>query len=98
MQQELAAELINRDTLIGTTTRADDPRIERADRKIASIRERIQEERAKVGSDQATAVGAYEELLVDRQFAEQSYTAALAAYDAGRGRSAPQKPLSGGAY
>lgn len=81
LQQELAAELINRDTLIGTTTRDDDPRIERADRKIASIRQRIQEERNKVGSDQAAAVGAYEELLVNRQFAEQSYTAALAAYD-----------------
>lgn len=82
LQQELAAELINRDTLIGTTTREDDPRIERADRKIASIRLRIEEERDKVGSDQATNVGAYEELLVNRQFAEQSYTAALAAYDA----------------
>lgn len=82
LQQELANELINRDTLMGTTTLDNDPRIERADRKIASIRQRIDEERGNVGSNQAVAVGAYEELLVDRQFAEQSYTAALAAYDA----------------
>lgn len=82
LQQQLANELINRDTLMGTTTRSDDPRIERADRKIASIRDRIEEERGKVGTDQAVAVGAYEILLVDRTFAEQSYTAALAAHDA----------------
>ncbi|WP_108260965.1 hypothetical protein [Mangrovicoccus ximenensis] len=82
LESRLAEEMIARDALVGTTTREDDPRLERADRMIAAIRQRIAEERANVGSDQAPAVGTYEELLVDRQFAEQAYTAALGAYDA----------------
>lgn len=82
LEQRLAGELINRDALEGTTTRPDDPRIERADRTIAAIRARIAAERANVGEEDAAAVGAYEELLVDRTFAEQAYTAALGAHDA----------------
>ncbi len=82
LEARLAEEMISRDALVGTTTREDDPRLERADRMIEAIRQRIAEERANVGSDQAPAVGTYEELLVDRQFAEQAYTAALGAYDA----------------
>ncbi|MBE3639006.1 hypothetical protein [Mangrovicoccus algicola] len=82
LESRLAEEMIARDALVGTTTRADDPRLERADRMIQAIRDRISEERANVGSDQAPAVGRYEELLVDRQFAEQAYTAALGAHDA----------------
>ena len=82
LEQRLAEELINRDALVGTTTRADDPRLERADRMIEAIRLRIADERSNVGTDEARAVGAYEELLVERQFAEQAYTAALGALDA----------------
>ncbi|WP_172326946.1 hypothetical protein [Mangrovicoccus sp. HB161399] len=81
LESRLAEEMISRDALVGTTTREDDPRLERADRMIEAIRQRIADERANVGSDQAPAVGTYEELLVDRQFAEQAYTAALGAYD-----------------
>ncbi|WP_138468515.1 capsule biosynthesis protein [Poseidonocella sp. HB161398] len=82
LETRLAEEMIARDALVGTTTRDDDPRLERSDRMIEAIRERIKEERANVGSDQAPAVGTYEELLADRQFAEAAYTAALGAYDA----------------
>ncbi len=82
LEQRLAEELINRDALTGTTTRPDDPRIERADRTITAIRERIAAERTTMGDEDATAVGRYEELLSDRTFAEQAYIAALGAFDA----------------
>lgn len=89
LQQSLAQSMIRRDLLIGTTS-LDDPRILQADRGIAAIENRIEEERRKVGAQSATesgdalsrVVGEYEGLVVDRQFAEQSYVASLAAYDA----------------
>ncbi|WP_193140402.1 MULTISPECIES: sugar transporter [unclassified Meridianimarinicoccus] len=87
LQQSLAEAMIRRDLLIGTT-RAGDPRIIQAEREIEAIRRRIEDERTKVGSreeesadDLARVVGDYESLVVDREFAEQSYIAALAAYD-----------------
>jgi len=90
LQQSLADAMIRRDMLVGTTTNPDDPRLQQAERTIAAIEKRIEEERLKVGARTQTAdgdplsrvVGEYESLVVDRQFAEQSYMAALAAYDA----------------
>lgn len=89
LQQSLAQSMIQRDLLIGTTS-LEDPRILQADRSIAAIENRIEEERRKVGAQSSTesgdvlsrVVGDYEGLVVDRQFAEQSYVASLAAYDA----------------
>ena len=87
LQQNLAQAMIRRDLLVGTT-RDGDPRIVQAEREIDAIRARIDDERNKVGdrdaSDTALArvVGQYESLVVDREFAQQSYVAALAAYDA----------------
>lgn len=92
LQQSLAEAMIRRDMLVGTTTNPDDPRIQQAERTIEAIERRIDEERDKVGtrasgdagSDDPLSriVGEYESLLVDREFAEKSYVAALAAYDA----------------
>jgi capsular polysaccharide transport system permease protein len=89
LQQSLAEAMIRRDELVGTTEVENDPRLIQADRRIDAIRNRIIEERAKVGADQAGAsgdplsrvVGDYEGLLVDREFAEKSYLASMAAYD-----------------
>ncbi|OSP56887.1 hypothetical protein BV911_02430 [Pseudoruegeria sp. SK021] len=89
LQQSLATAMIRRDLLVGTTSSAD-PRILQAEREIVAIEHRIEDERTKVGT-RATdrdkdalsrIVGDYEGLLVDREFAEKSYIAALAAYDA----------------
>jgi capsular polysaccharide transport system permease protein len=89
LQTEMADALINLDILTATT-RPGDPRIEQAELRIRVIEDRIRDERQKLGlgaesgEDQAFAmlVGEYERLLVDRQFAEGAYTAALASYDA----------------
>lgn len=87
LQQQLATELINFDLLAETTGSAD-PRLEQTNRKIEAIRARIRNEREKIASgndssDEALAaiVGNFETLVVDREFAEQAYTAAAAAYD-----------------
>ncbi|MEM1130504.1 MAG: hypothetical protein AAGH83_08265 [Pseudomonadota bacterium] len=89
LQQSLADAMIRRDMLIGTTTNDDDPRLQQADRAIEAIQARIADERENIGARQqegaddplSRIVGEYEGLLVDREFAEQSYLAALTAYD-----------------
>lgn len=89
LQNQLADALIELDLLLGTS-RQDDPRITQLERKIEVIEYRISEERRKFGSGDtqsegvayARMVGEYETLAVERQFAEQSYRAAQATYDA----------------
>lgn len=113
LQQQLAGALIEFD-LLKETTRAGDPRLEQAQRRIAVTQDRIAQERGKfaapvqsgeeaggdvpqdpasdpgvgaadteVGAEEgyATLIGEFERLGVDRQFAEQTYIAALASYD-----------------
>ncbi|MBY5935556.1 capsule biosynthesis protein [Tateyamaria omphalii] len=92
LEQQLAQALIDADILRQTTTNDSDPRLQQAERRRNVIEERIREERNKLGlgadenGDNHTAfvnlVGEFERLSVDREFAEQSYTAALAAFDA----------------
>lgn len=89
LQGQLADAMIELD-LLSETTRSTDPRIETANRRIRVIEVRIAAERQKLGIGSATGegqafadlVGEYERLVVDREFAETSYTAALASYDA----------------
>ncbi|MDF1726208.1 MAG: capsule biosynthesis protein [Sulfitobacter sp.] len=89
LQQQLADALIESDLLVDTT-RANDPRITQATRRIEVIEARIASERRKLGLGEegvgddafATLVGQYEGLIVDREFAEAAYTAARAAHDA----------------
>ena len=66
------------------------PRIAALRRRIATLDARIAEERTRLGrgvgaggEDRplAAVVGEYEELVVDREFAEQAYTLALATYE-----------------
>lgn len=88
LQSQLATALIELD-LLSETTSANDPRLAQAQRRVTVIEDRIAAERAKlgIGSSDGTGeafagiVGEYERLVVDREFAEQSYVAALAAYD-----------------
>ena len=89
LQTQLAEAMIEQD-LLRETTRAGDPRIESAARRIRVIEGRIAAERQKLGiggegstgNAFADLVGEYERLVVDREFAERAYTAALAGYDA----------------
>lgn len=86
LEQQLAEALISAD-LLRDSTRASDPRITQADLRIKVIEARIEEERRNLGhgsgegEDYATLLAEYERLAVDREFAEQAYTAALATYD-----------------
>lgn len=89
LQAQLAETLIELD-LLQDSTRQNDPRIQQAERKIEVIQERIDAERSKLGlggagggaTAFASIVGEYEGLIVDREFAEKSYTAALVSHDA----------------
>lgn len=88
LQAQLAEALIELD-LLSETTNQGDPRVTQASRKIEVIRNRINDERSKLGvtsgdgqSAFADLVGTFEILQVDREFAEKSYLSALAAYDA----------------
>lgn len=89
LQTQLAEALIELD-LLRDTTREGDPRLSQAKRRIEVIEEQIKQERAKFGSASgvstsfAKTVAEFERLTVDRQFAEQSYTAALSALEAAR--------------
>ena len=73
-----------------STTQSDDPRQSQALRRIQVIRERIVEERrnfattevAGTGEDYPTLISEFEGLMVDREFAEQVYRAAMATRDA----------------
>lgn len=88
LQAKLADSYIELD-LLRVTTLATDPRIVQVEQRIAVIQNRMEEERRKFsesdkgpgGEDYATMVAEFERLSVDREFAEQSYRVALAAYD-----------------
>ena len=91
LQGQLAGALIELDLLRDNTSESD-PRLTQAQRRIEVIRARLEEERQKFGAEgsapgggsYATTIAEFERLSVDREFAEQAYTAALSAYDAAR--------------
>lgn len=91
LQEKLAEAYVEIDLLRESTRMPNDIRLVQAETQIAVIEARIAEERAKLGTgaaggrsrgDYATLMAEFERLMVDREFAEQSYTTALAAYDA----------------
>lgn len=96
LQAQLAEALIELDILRDTTARDDDPRLTQAERRISVIENRIEAERAVLGTSGsgrvafADLVGEYERLQVDLEFAEQAYTTALAAFDAARNEARRQ--------
>jgi capsular polysaccharide transport system permease protein len=99
LQQQLAQGLIDLDLLIGTTSEGD-PRLRQATRLIDVIRKRITSEREQLssgdtheggtGNDYPQLIAEYEGLVVDREFAEESYRAALAALDLARANASRQ--------
>jgi len=97
LQGQMAEALIELD-LLQDTTRQSDPRIVQANRRVGVIQVRIDAERRKLGFGAgadtgevfANLVGEYEGLLVDREFAERSYTAALASYDVAQAEARKQ--------
>ena len=86
LQQQLADALIEQD-MLHEVSRAGDPRIDQARRKISVIEARIAQERMKLSTTQggseafASIVGRYEAFKVDVEFAERAYFGALAAHD-----------------
>lgn len=93
LENQLAEAQIELD-LLGDMP-AGDPRLTQAKRRIEVIEARISAERSKVGTDDALSNGKdfaalaseYERLAVDREFAQQAYVAALAAYDSAKAES-----------
>jgi capsular polysaccharide transport system permease protein len=89
LQAQQAEALIELD-LLANATREGDPRLEQAQRRLDVIEARILEERRKFGvgapgdESYAATIAEFERLAVDREFAEQAYAVALAAYDAAR--------------
>lgn len=89
LQQQLAQALIDYD-LLAQQASQEDQRVVQAQRRIDVIRERLREERQNFASDQSyegvegypTLIAEYESLAVDREFAEETYRAALAQRDA----------------
>ena len=87
LQGQLAEALISMD-LLRQTTSIDDSRLNYAEQRIKVIEARIADERRKFGvgvgesdgNDYATLIAEFESLTVDREFAEQAYTTALAAF------------------
>jgi len=94
LQQQLAEQLVGLG-LLRANAQAEDPRISQTELRIQVIRDQIEAERQKFASDGSETtlsdlVGQYEVLAVDRQFAEASYTTALASYEAARAEAARQ--------
>ncbi|CUH82618.1 hypothetical protein [Tropicibacter naphthalenivorans] len=97
LQQQLAEALIELD-LLAQSTNDSDPRVVQARRKIEVIRTRIEAERTNVasgasassGEDYPTLLAEYESLLADREFAEETWRAALTALDVARANASRQ--------
>ncbi|WP_282092562.1 sugar transporter [Epibacterium ulvae] len=100
LQQQLAEALIDLDLLRGSLGE-NDPRITTGQKRIDVIRERINLERNSFASSDATDTGGigedypsliseYERLSVDREFAEETYRAALTALEVARAEATRQ--------
>ncbi len=97
LQQQLAQALIEYD-LVATDSRADDPRVTTAARRIEVIRERISQERLTFSEEEPldgtesypNLLAEYEGLVVDREYSEGAYAASLAALDVARANAARQ--------
>jgi capsular polysaccharide transport system permease protein len=94
LQAELAQALVDRDVLTSYAAEGDQ-RVVQADRRIAAITKRLEDERgslsvAGVGASLPEVIGRYEELLVDLEFASTAYTQALGGVTAARAEARRQ--------
>jgi capsular polysaccharide transport system permease protein len=88
LQTQLAQALVERDMLLSYVNEADQ-RVVQATRRIDAITARIEEERSSLGvvgvaGTLPDVIGAFEELRVDLEFANTTYTQALAGLAAAR--------------
>ena len=92
LQQQLAESLVENDLLSENTGNPNDPRLRQSAQRIDVIRERILRERENFtsadvqvgGMDYPTLIAEFEGLVVDREYAQESYRAALAGLDLAR--------------
>lgn len=97
LQQQLAEALIEHDLIAGITA-LDDPRLRQAARLIEVIRQRIESERDTFvqtgvvagGGDYPTMIAEFEDLMVEKKFAEETYSLALTALDLARSSAVRQ--------
>ena len=94
LQAELAKAMVERDQLLSFVSK-DDQRVVQADRRIDAIDKRISAERGTLGAEGpgttlTDVVGTYEELRVDLEFAQATYTQSLAAVTAARAEARRQ--------
>lgn len=99
LQQQLAEALIEYD-LLKSTTSPSDPRVSQVQRRITAIQDRIKLEREAFATesietgagqeDYPDLIAEYEGLVVDREFAEETYRATLAAVDVARAKAQRQ--------
>lgn len=90
LEEQLATAIIELNLLMDTA-RDNDPRVEQASRRIEVIQSLIEKERAKFGMggttrmddgrDYSTLVGEFERLMVDVEYAQESYLAAQTVLD-----------------
>lgn len=99
LQQQLAEALIEYDLLQGTVSESD-PRVRKTLQRIDVIRARIDSERqtftsdntdtGAVGEDYPSLISEFERLTVDREYAEETYRAALTALEVARDNATRQ--------
>jgi capsular polysaccharide transport system permease protein len=94
LQSQLAQALVERDMLL-TYAGETDQRVVQATRRIDAITARLEEERTTLGvvgveSTLPEVIGAYEELRVDLEFANTTYTQALGGLTAARAEARRQ--------
>ena len=97
LQQQLAQALVDHDLLLQITADSD-PRVRQAQRRIEVIQDRINSERLNFATQDVTAsdtdyprlLAQFESLVVDQDFAERTYTAALTALDIARSNAERQ--------
>lgn len=97
LQNELAQALIDYD-ILRETVNPGDPRIIQIQRRIEVIQDRIRQERETFAAEKVdgseenypTLLAEFEGLTVDREFAEETYRAALAALDIARNNATRQ--------
>ncbi len=90
LENRLADALVEREVLL-TYADASDPRVTQLSNRIQAIRSQISIEKGNIGAQNTSngrplsdVIGEYEELLVDLEFSQAAYTAALVAEEQAR--------------
>lgn len=98
LQQQLAQALIEHDLVAAIVSQDDDPRLQQAARLIEVIRERIESERqtfvqsgvVATGGDYPSLIAEFENLMVEKEFAEERYSLSLTAFELARASAVRQ--------